>query len=183
MIFGCRSQFRSSVRLLAAVLLFSCSVPAADPLPVFSRVDLNRYIGKWHEIARLPMFFQRNCVSDITAEYSLKPDGKIQVLNQCREKDGKLSKATGTARVVDPSTNAKLKVSFFWPFSGDYWILDLGPDYEYAMVGEPSRKYLWILSRQPDLDEGIYRKLVEKAKLLGFDTSRLIRATIASHGM
>jgi apolipoprotein D and lipocalin family protein len=78
---------------------------------------------------------------------------------------------------VDQSTNAKLKVSFFWPFSGDYWILDLGPNYEYAMVGEPGRKYLWILSRQPNLDEETYLKLAMKARLLGFDTSRLIRAT------
>ncbi len=170
------SLHRCSATAPLVLLLFSLSAFGADSLPVYSKVDLKRYIGKWHEIARLPMFFQRNCVSDVTADYSLRPDGKIGVRNQCRQKDGTLSTASGTARVVDPSTNAKLKVSFFWPFSGDYWILDLGPDYEYAMVGEPGRKYLWFLSRKPELNEETYLKLVAKAKMLGFDTSRLIRA-------
>ena len=167
---------RCSATILLVLLLFPLSVFGANSLPVVEKVDLNRYLGKWHEIARLPMFFERNCISDVTAEYSLRPDGKIGVLNQCRQKDGTLSTASGTARVVDQSTNAKLKVSFFWPFFGDYWILELGPNYEYAMVGEPSRKYLWILSRQPNLDEDTYLKLVTKAKLLGFNTSQLIRA-------
>ncbi len=167
---------RCSATILLVLLLFPLSVFGADSLPVFEKVDLNRYLGTWHEIARLPMFFQRNCVSDVTAVYSLRPDGKIGVLNQCRQKDGTLRRASGTARVVDQSTNAKLKVSFFWPFSGDYWILQLGPNYEYAMVGEPRRKYLWILSRQPELDEQTYLNLMAKARLLGFDTSRLIRA-------
>ena len=108
---------------------------------------------------------------------SLRPDGRIGVLNQCRQKDGTLLTASGTARVVHQSTKAKLKVSFFWPFSGDYWILELGPNYEYAMVGEPRRKYLWILSRQRNLDEETYLNLVTKARLVGFDTSRLIRTT------
>ncbi len=170
------NSFRQCLATILLMLsLFPLSVLGADSLPVFGKVDLNRYIGKWHEIARLPLFFERNCVSDVTADYSLRPDGKIGVLNQCRQKDGILSTASGTARVVDLSTNAKLKVTFFWPFSGDYWILELGPNYEYAMVGEPSRKYLWILSRQPELNEEIYLKLLTKARLLGFDTSRLIR--------
>jgi apolipoprotein D and lipocalin family protein len=176
MTFVDNSFYRCSATLLLVLLLFPLSVFGADSLPVFEKVDLKRYIGKWYEIARLPMFFERNCVSDVTAEYSLRPDGKIGVLNQCRQKDGTLSTARGTARVVDQSTNAKLKVTFFWPFSGDYWILELGPNYEYALVGEPRRKCLWILSRQPDLDEETYLKLVTKAKFLGFDTSRLTRA-------
>ena len=177
MTFVGNSFYRCSATLLLVLLLCSLTVSGADFLPVFKKVDLKRYIGRWHEIARLPMFFQRNCVSDVTADYSLRPDGKIGVLNQCRQKDGTLSTASGAARFVDQSTNAKFKVSFFWPFSGDYWILELGPNYEYAMVGEPRRKYLWILSRQPNLNEEIYLELVTKAKLLGFDTSRLIRAT------
>ena len=177
MTFVHNSFYQCSATLLFALLLFSLPVLGADPLPVCEKVDLKRYIGKWHEIARLPMFFQRNCVSDVTADYSLRPDGKIGVLNQCRQKDGTLSTASGTARVVEQSTNAKLKVSFFWPFSGNYWILELGPNYEYAMVGEPRRKFLWILSRQPNLNEETYLRLVTKAKLLGYDTSRLIWAT------
>lgn len=151
---------------------------AESTLPVVPKVDLNRYTGKWHEIARLPMYFQRNCASDVTAQYTLKPDGKIEVLNQCREKDGSLKTARGTAKVVDKATQAKLKVSFFWPFSGNYWILDLSPDYEYAMVGEPGRKYLWILSRKTVMEPATYEKLINKAKSLGFDTSRLIRALV-----
>jgi apolipoprotein D and lipocalin family protein len=166
--------------LLLVTLLVILSSPAsfaADSLPVVPKVDLNRYAGRWHEIARLPMFFQRNCAGEVTAQYSLKPDGKVEVVNQCRQKDGSLSTARGTARVVDSATNAKLKVSFFWPFSGDYWILALGSNYEYAIVGEPGRKYLWILARQPEIEESLYQKLVLQAKSLGFDTSRLIRSS------
>jgi apolipoprotein D and lipocalin family protein len=161
---------------LAGLVIIPQSFGGESTLPVVPKVDLNRYAGKWHEIARLPMYFQRNCASDVTAQYTLKPDGKIEVLNQCRGKNGSLKTAKGTAKVVDKITQAKLKVSFFWPFSGDYWILDVGPDYEYAMVGEPGRNYLWILSRKPVMEPATFEKLVNKAKSLGFDTSRLIRA-------
>jgi apolipoprotein D and lipocalin family protein len=164
--------------LVSLQVSLSCAPSlAVDTLPTVSKVDLNRYAGRWHEIARLPMFFQRNCTGEVTAQYSLKPNGKVEVVNQCRQKDGSLSTARGTARVVDPATNAKLKVSFFWPFSGDYWILALGSNYEYALVGEPGRKYLWILARQPEMEESLYQKLVLQAKSLGFDTSRLIRSS------
>ena len=117
-------------------------------------MDLARYAGKWYEIARLPNRFQRDCAANTTATYTLRPDGKITVVNECRKADGRTKSAKGTARVADPKgPNTKLKVTFFWPFSGNYWIIDLDPEYRWVVVGEPGRDYLWILSREPRLDE------------------------------
>jgi apolipoprotein D and lipocalin family protein len=119
----------------------------APELQVVPFVDLNRYTGTWYEIARYPHKFQKGCIGS-RATYALRDDGKLSVLNECYEESdrGKLRSAKGKAWVVDTNTNAKLKVSFFWPFSGDYWIIDLGSDYDYAVIGHPKRKYLWILS-------------------------------------
>ncbi len=149
---------------------------ASLPLKVVTFVDLNRYAGTWYEIARFPNLFQKGCVGT-TATYTLRKDGKIDVLNQCRKGtlDGEISSVKGTAWVVDNKTNAKLKVSFFWPFSGHYWIIELGEDYEYAVVGHPNRKYLWILSRSPRMDEKIYNLILEKLKLQFYDTNKLIK--------
>jgi apolipoprotein D and lipocalin family protein len=137
-------------------------------------VDLSRYLGKWYEVARYPNRFQRGCVSS-TAEYSLRPDGDIRVVNTCRdEADGRLRISEGKAWIVDSSTNAKLKVRFFWPFSGDYWIIDLDPDYRHAVVGDPDHKYLWILAREPALSAEVYAAICERARAQGFDPSRLL---------
>jgi apolipoprotein D and lipocalin family protein len=146
------------------------------PLKVVTSVDLNRYTGTWYEISRYPNRFQEGCVGT-TATYTIRKEGKIDVLNQCRKGalDGRISSVKGKARVVDNKTNAKLKVSFFWPFSGHYWIIDLGENYEYAVVGHPDRKYLWILSRSPKMDEKIYNLILKKLKLQFYDTSKLIR--------
>lgn len=146
------------------------------PLKVVTFVDLSRYAGTWYEIARFPNRFQEGCVGT-TASYTIRKDGKIDVLNQCRKGtlDGEISYVKGTAWVVDNKTNAKLKVSFFWPFSGHYWIIDLGENYEYAVVGHPDRKYLWILSRSPRMDEKIYNLILGKLKLQFYDTSKLIK--------
>lgn len=144
-------------------------------LPVVPSVDLAKYAGQWYEIARLPNRFEKNCVSSVTANYSLRGDGKIDVINQCRKASGKLESAKGKAKVVDKRSNAKLKVTFFWPFYGDYWILDLGSDYEYSVVGDKSRKYLWILSRTPQMDEALYERLLANMADQGFDTSRMIK--------
>lgn len=162
------------------ILVFGLYVgPAAAssaPLEVVPSVDLNRYAGKWYEIARLPNRFQRDCTGNVTATYTLRPDGKIQVLNQCASKDGKNKSARGVARLVGgKEPNTKLKVSFFWPFSGDYWIIDLDPDYRWAVVGEPRRRYLWILSREPQMDDETYQGIVERAAAKGFDINSLIR--------
>jgi apolipoprotein D and lipocalin family protein len=160
-------------------MLPAVQIPAAKPEPpmrVVPSVDLTRYTGKWYEIARLPNRFQRDCASDTTASYTLRPDGKITVVNACRTSDGKAKTAAGTARVASgKEPNSKLKVTFFWPFSGNYWIIDLDPDYKWSVVGEPGRKYLWILSREPRLDDAIYQQLLDRAKHQGYDVSRLIK--------
>ena len=138
-------------------------------------VDLNRYLGKWYEIARYPNRFEKSCASDVTAQYSLRSDGKIEVLNSCRKADGKLKASKGSAKVADKQTNAKLKVTFFWPFYGNYWIIDLDPDYRYAVVSEPGREYLWILSRTPKLDPAVYEAITARLRQNGFDPDRLIK--------
>ncbi len=141
-------------------------------LETVSKVELDRYLGKWYEIAHLPAGFQNGC-NQTTATYSLQENGNISVLNEC-SKNGKYKKAKGTAKVVDKQTGAKLKVTFFWPFYGDYWILKLGENYDYAVVGTPNRKYLWILSRTPTIDTKLYSELTEFAKSKGFNIDNLI---------
>jgi apolipoprotein D and lipocalin family protein len=145
-------------------------------MQVVPSVDLTRYAGKWYEIARLPNRFQRDCASDTSATYTLRPDGKITVLNQCRQSDGRVKSATGTGRLAGgKEPNSKLRVTFFWPFYGNYWIIDLEPDYRWAVVGEPDRKYFWILSREPQLDEALYSQIVERARNQGYDLGPLLR--------
>jgi apolipoprotein D and lipocalin family protein len=159
-----------------AILLTSCAMNGISTLPppdVVSRVDLNRYLGTWYEIASFPQRFQKGC-TDSRADYRLRDDGDIEVLNSCL-RDGKMDTAKGRAWVVDRATNARLKVSFFWPFRGDYWIIDLGKEYEYAVVSAPSMKYLWILSRTPQMEEQRYQEIVGRLKDRGFDEARLTR--------
>ncbi len=146
-------------------------------LEVVSSVDLSRYVGRWYEIARLPNRFERKCADSVTATYALRPDGKIEVVNRCRKSSGEYTTAKGKAKIVDKKTKAKLKVTFFWPFYGDYWILDLGSNYEYAVVGDPSREYLWILSRTPRIEEALYQQLLGKMAARGFKTERMIRTS------
>ncbi len=138
-------------------------------------VELTKYLGKWYEIAHLPARFQKDC-TDTTATYTLRDDGSIAVLNECR-RGGAVKLAKGKAKVVDKTTNAKLKVTFFWPFSGDYWIIHLGKDYEYAVVGTPNRKYLWILSRTPHMEDLLFTQLLEFVKSKGFNVTRLIKTS------
>ena len=153
------------------------------PLSVVTDVDLTRYAGLWYEIARLPNRFQKKCAKDVTAHYTLRTDGKISVLNQCRLEDGTLIKAAGVARRAGKGTpDSMLKVrfapailSFIPQVWGDYQILALSPDYRYAVVGSPDRSYLWILSRSPEMDPGTYRKLVEECRQQGFNVERLQR--------
>ena len=154
------------------------------PLEVVRQVDLSRYMGTWYEIARFPHRFQEGCVAT-KATYALREDGKVDVLNECLKEsiDGPLKAAKGRARIVDEKTNAKLKVTFFWPFYGDYWIIDLGESYEYAVVGHPTRKYLWILSRTPFMDEAIYDRIVQRLQNeKGYDTSKLIKTVQPKSG-
>jgi len=171
---------------LAILLIFAFSgiIPGQSKEPrVVPSVDLQRYQGKWYEIARFPNRFQQQCVGNVAATYTLRKDGKITVINECKLKDGATDRAEGIARLADPKgPNSKLKVRFapsflsFLPFVwGDYWILDLAPDYSHVMVGDPGRKYFWILSRTPQIPETTYKQLVEKARAQGFAVDRLVR--------
>jgi apolipoprotein D and lipocalin family protein len=157
--------------------LFGCESSNYAPLDVVDKVDVNRYIGKWYEIAMLPNSFQKGC-NCTTAEYSIIDAETIRVINSCRKDstNGELDQVNGKAFVVEGSNNAKLRVQFFWPFRGDYWIIDLDKDnYQYAVVGAPSRKYLWILSRTPKMDEQLFNSLVDKCKSKGFDVNKLLK--------
>jgi apolipoprotein D and lipocalin family protein len=165
------------MRLALICLFAAASLTAADrEVKVVPSVDLQRYQGRWYEIARLPMRFQRDCASDVTATYSLKENGDVKVVNACREANGKLKQSEGTAKLEDANgPTSKLKVTFFWPFYGKYWVIDLDPNYQWAVVGGPSREYLWVLSRKPRMDEALLNKLLGAAKAQGYDLSRLIR--------
>jgi apolipoprotein D and lipocalin family protein len=160
------------IAIVVGKMAFAGSKASLQTVP---NVDLTRYVGRWYEIARYPAWFEKDCASDVTATYTALPSGKIEVLNECRQADGQVKRSKGTARVVDKRTNAKLKVTFFWPFSGNYWIIDLAPDYSYAVVGEPDRKYLWILSRSSQLTESVYGQIVTRVRELGYDPSGLTK--------
>ncbi len=169
---------KGSFVLLTVLSAFMAGCPSGDnaPLDTVSNVDLQRYAGKWYEIASYPAPFQAGCTGT-TAEYTPRDDGKIGVLNTCNQDrlDGPVNSIQGTARVADPATNAKLKVSFFWPFEGDYWIIELDEEYQWAVVGEPSRQFLWILSRTPTMDEALYESILSRLPDKGYDPARLQR--------
>ncbi len=159
----------ASVALVATAVIIKKLLE--KPLETVKSVDLNRYVGRWYEIASFPQHFQKGC-KYTTATYSLNDDGSIQVKNSCI-KDGEPSTAIGKATVADHTTRAKLNVQFKWPFKGKYWILELADDYSYAMVGHPNRKYLWILSRKPWLSKKTYTYLLISAMSKGFDIGNL----------
>lgn len=144
-----------------------------------SNVDLKRYTGVWYEIAKIPNSFQDHCIEGTKAEYYLKEDGTIKVINSCIDEDGVVDDAEGVARVVDKKTNSKLEVSFFsilgWrPVWGDYWILGLGENYEWVVVGTPDRKYGWILARDKKLNEQILNEAYAVLKKNEYDTSKFV---------
>lgn len=160
-------------------LLSGCVSKDYAPLPTVEKVDLQRYIGKWYQVSFIPNRFQSMCVADTQAEY--QADGKnIRVINRCRKADQSIEQANGVAEVVDGSNNSKLRVSFFRPFYGNYWVLDLDPEYRWVLVGEPSREYGWILSRTPSLDQETLNKVLDKAVSLGYDRS-LFKADVQSN--
>lgn len=164
---------RTATFLLALATSVAGIVHAAPPVQTVESVDLKRYAGMWYEIANLPMTFQRDCVGDTTAEYTLHPDGAVGVNNRCRTKDGDIDSASGTATAVEGSNNAKLEVSFFKPFKGDYWVIGLDPEYRWAVVGSPDRKYLWILSRSPQLQQEELDRALATAKAQGYPLDEL----------
>ncbi|HEU5202362.1 MAG TPA: lipocalin family protein [Nitrospira sp.] len=178
----------NTVRLAAIavfiIVLESCvGIQPQETLTTVSSVDLARYAGTWYEIARLPMWFQRHCV-DSKAIYTPRPDGAIGVHNECVTDSGGLAQANGVATVIDTTTNARLTVVFDNWFArlfgssreGNYWILDLDPEYRTSLVGTPDHRFLWILSRSPHLDDATYQRLVDRGRALGFSVSDLIRA-------
>ncbi len=163
------------VTILFIVVRNGQAASGLPPLATVPHVDLTRYMGVWHEIARIDHSFQKGCIKS-SATYTMLPDGEVEVINRCvNEKDGRLREAKGRAWSVDPDGNARLKVSFFWPFRGDYWIIDLGKEYEYAVVGSPNRKYLWILARQPAMDDSVYKGILERLTSQGFSVEQLVR--------
>ena len=170
---------RFTLLSLVCLLSWSCQKPPVNrdggiPLTTVESVDIERYLGRWYEIARFPNNFEEGC-EGVTAEYDLRPDGLISVINTCRKgaTDGKAEVAKGRARVVDEVTNAKLEVSFFGPFWGDYWILYLAEDYSLSLVGEPSGRYLWILSRTPEISPEHRQAAIGTLNALGYNTEAL----------
>ena len=173
---------RITIRCTRPLLLLFCVLNGsawADALRTVDSVDLERYMGRWYEIAALPNFFQRHCVSDTTADYSLRGDGVVSVTNRCETETGDVDEARGVARPADPATSAKLEVSFvsifgkqlFW---GDYWIIGLGADYDYALVGTPSRRWGWILAREPNPSAKDINAWLERFREQGYDPNEFV---------
>lgn len=161
---------RLFIILFISILFVGCSTHY-PPLKTVEKVDINAYLGTWYEIARYEHYFEKGCVN-AKATYTLKEDGDINVLNECII-DGEPTQAKGVAYATD-ETNSKLKVSFFRPFYGNYWILMLGDNYEYALIGDPSREYLWILSRTPTISPELKEKILSKLPELGYTAEKLL---------
>lgn len=166
-------KFHKVTLSLVFIIIQSCTM-AQSNLSTVDNVDIQRYAGKWYEIASYPMSFQKDCYC-VTANYTITEKGYVKVFNSCRKGgvDGKEKSITGKAFVVEGTNNSKLKVQFFWPFKADYWIIDLDTNYQWAVVSASSRKYLWILSRTPQLDDSIYQSITARLVLNGFDLSKL----------
>jgi len=164
--------------ILSFLFSLSCTKTNSQMLDktTVKELDLNRYLGKWYEIARFPHSFEKNLVG-VTATYSLRDDGKIKVLNQGYKNtlNGELSVAIGKAKIPNKLEPAKLKVSFFWIFYGDYYVLELDENYQYVMIGSSSPKYFWILCRTPQMDSAIYEMLLEKARKRGYNLDKLVK--------
>ncbi|HEY0659227.1 MAG TPA: lipocalin family protein [Pyrinomonadaceae bacterium] len=168
--------------LLLAATTVTAQTKNQSELKTVSSVDLKRYSGKWFEIARYPNKFQKQCVGNTSVTYTIKTADKIEVLNQCVKKDGVSSDAKGEARIADKMTNAKLEVrfapkalSFISSVWGDYWIVDIDENYQYAVVGDPKREYFWILSRKPEMDDATYQNILRRAEQKGFNPGKVMK--------
>ncbi|MEP6557077.1 MAG: lipocalin family protein [Burkholderiales bacterium] len=164
----------AALTICSLLLLGACASQPQATLPTVASVDLAGYMGNWYEIARLPNRFQRDCVADTQASYTLEGDS-VAVVNRCRDKNGKIERAEGVAHVVEGSSNAKLRVSFFRPFYGDYWILAFGPARQWVLVGEPGRDNAWVLARSPQLPPPQLDAALSRAAELGFDRAAFLR--------
>jgi apolipoprotein D and lipocalin family protein len=159
-------------------LTLACIAPplvAADLAPVQTvpKVEVQRFLGTWYQIATFPRFYQDQCVADAVAEYSANDDGTVAVKNRCKTRDGSINEATGTATPVEGSNNAKMEVSFIRPFHGDYWVIGLDPNYRWSVVGSPNRKSLWILSRTPKMPKDELNDALATASAQGFPLQQL----------
>lgn len=182
-----------SLLKLSAVcfLLLGCSSFAKDSRPAVQTatfVELNKYLGKWYEVASIPQSFQKQCVANTTAEYSMLEKGMIKVFNSCETSQGSRDSAEGRAKIVDNNTNSKLKVTFvkigdwIFAFGGNYWILDVDNGYNIALIGDPSRNYAWILSRTPELSAAQWVEAEKTYKAQGYDTCKIL-TSIQSSGI
>ncbi len=178
---------RLAVHLLAAiaVCLPFAALASDPPLRVVESVDLTQYAGRWFEAARLPNKFQNQCAGDVVVHYALRADGRLDVVNRCRTAAGKVDQARGIGRKAgDGTSNSRLEVrfapailSFLRSVWGDYWVIGLGPEYTWAVVGTPSREYLWILSRTPQMSPTSYERAIDIARGSGFDVTKVVRTT------
>ena len=182
------SKTKHDVAALALALVLSATLTActsSDPAPgsnppaTVASVDVQRYMGTWYQQALIPNRFQSMCASDTSATYAIKGEG-LSVLNQCRGSDGKMEVATGVAKIVEGSNNAKLRVSFFRPFYGDYWVLALDPNYQWVLVGDPTRQYGWVLSRNAKLDDATFTQIMARATAAGYDKALFVKSP---HGL
>lgn len=178
-----KMRFKSAFAAIAlSIISLNTTTQAETAAPqAVDRVDIQKYAGKWYEISHLPMYFQRKCIANINAEYSVNEDQTVNVLNSCRTANGEMISSEGVAYPQNRG-NSKLKVSFLpkglrWiPFTkGHYWVLRVDPEYKVALVGGPTNKYLWILSREPQLDEATYQSYINTAKDYGYDVTKLIK--------
>jgi apolipoprotein D and lipocalin family protein len=165
-------SFKKSIVL--SLFIFTSTISMSQNLQTVLSVDLEKYMGKWYEIASFPQRFQKGC-HGTTAEYTLNDKGSVTIENKCFKDsvDGKVSSIKGKAFVVENSGNSKFNIQFFWPFKGKYWIIDLADDYSYAVVSHPTKKYLWILSRNPFMDDTTYLSIITKLKDKGFDVTKI----------
>ncbi len=176
------SMLVSASLIVLGIFSSQATAQAADAAPVktIASLDVARYLGTWYEIAKFPNWFQKKCVGNTKAEYSLRPDGNLKVLNSCKTANGEVSDAEGTARQIGAKDSPRLEVRFapewlsFLPMVwGDYWVVDLDPQYQVAAVSDPKREYLWVLSRTPQLDSRIYDDLLLRLRQQQFDVRKL----------
>ncbi len=169
--------------VVLGVTLTACTssdpLPGSNPPATVASVDVQRYLGTWFQQALIPNRFQSMCASDTSATYAM--DGNnLSVLNRCKGTDGSLESAKGIAKIVEGSNNAKLRVSFFRPFYGDYWVLALDPNYQWVLVGDPSRQYGWVLSRNAKLDDATFTQIMARATAAGYDKALFVKSP---HGL
>lgn len=172
--YACTAKWLCVISLALSTL--ACTATHTAPMPTVTSLDVPSYMGVWYQQALIPNRFQKMCVADTQAFYALQNNGDVTVTNRCRKSDGQIERATGIAKTVEGSFGAKLRVSFFRPFYGDYWVLALNPNPidGWVLVGEPSRRYAWIMSRSPHLSRSVLMQVMDKAVLMGYSRQQFV---------